>query len=117
MTHTLTIMTVTIDSTDPARIAAWWGKQLGSEATDHQGDGSFVVVPTGAVNLAFQRVADPTPGKNKFHFDIGTKDAPGAINALLAEGATRVADHNGGGFSWTVLADPDGNQFCVAAAD
>jgi len=117
MTHTLTIMAVTIDSTDPVSIAAWWGKQLGSEVTDHGGDGSYLTVASGATTIAFQKVADPTPGKNKFHFDIGTKDASGAIDALVAEGATRVADHGDGGFSWTVLADPDGNQFCVAAAD
>ena len=68
----------------------------------------------GVEHLAFGRVAERTPGKNKVHVDFVTDDRPAEVARLVALGATFVADHEVPGLTWTVLADPEGNQFCVA---
>ena len=66
--------------------------------------------------LGFQRVDDPTPGKNRVHLDFSAADLDAEVARLVDLGATETARHGvGGGFRWVVLADPDGNAFCVAA--
>ncbi|MDR1767590.1 MAG: VOC family protein [Propionibacteriaceae bacterium] len=108
---------VSFDTTDPRRLAAWWAEQTGGQIVNDM-EGFFVVVatPTG-LNLGFQKVADPTPGKNKLHLDTGADDPAAEVERLVAAGAQLVAVHDENpAFGWTVLADPDGNQFCVAGA-
>ncbi|HEV3494865.1 MAG TPA: VOC family protein [Actinomycetes bacterium] len=68
----------------------------------------------GVEYLAFGRVPDPSPGKNKVHLDLATADRPGEVARPLALGATVVAEHQVPGLEWTVLADSEGNHFCVA---
>lgn len=107
---------VTFDTTDARALAAWWAEQTGGAVVNDM-EGFFVVVatPTG-LHLGFQTVPDPTPGKNRLHLDCGAADPQAEIDRLVAAGATLVAVHDENpGFTWTVLADPDGNQFCVAA--
>ena len=113
----MTLGMVTFDTTDANRLADWWAEQTGGEVVERN-DGWFamVAVPSLPVRLAFQKVADPTPGKNRVHLDLEVSDPRAAVAELVAAGATRVADHGEpDGFSWTVLADPHGNQFCVSA--
>ncbi|MCL2089991.1 MAG: VOC family protein [Micrococcales bacterium] len=107
---------VTFDTTDAPALAAWWAEQTGGAVVDDMAP-FFVMVttPTG-VDLGFQKVPDPTPGKNKLHLDCGSADPAAEVDRLVAAGATFVAVHDEiPDFTWTVLADPDGNQFCVAA--
>jgi len=108
---------VSFDTTDPRPLAAWWAAQTGGEIVN-DADGFFVMVATpGGLNLGFQLVGDPTPGKNKLHLDCGAADPKAEVERLVAAGATLVAVHDEmPDFTWTVLADPDGNQFCVASA-
>jgi predicted enzyme related to lactoylglutathione lyase len=117
---TLSIGMVTVDSTDPRTLAQWWARRLGGRVVDEAGGWFLEVVPaeggTGPV-LGFQRVEDPTPGKNRLHLDLGTSDREADVAALLADGATFVAEHTIPGYRWAVLADPQGNQFCVGAGD
>ncbi len=117
---TLSIGMVTIDSNDPRPLAHWWARSLGGRVVD-EADGWFLeVVPveggTGPV-LGFQRVEDPTPGKNRVHLDLGTSDREADVAVLLAAGASFVAEHTIPGYRWSVLEDPQGNQFCVGAPD
>lgn len=108
---------ITVDTTDAASLAQWWAEQTGGEVVE-ENDGWFVVVqlPQDGPRLAFQRVEDPTPGKNRIHLDVVTDDLDAEVTRLLAAGASHVADQEMPGFRWIVLADPDGNQFCVAPA-
>ncbi len=116
----LSIGMVTVDSTDPRPLAQWWARQLGGRVVD-EADGWFLeVVPAEGVSapvLGFQRVDDPTPGKNRLHLDLGTSDREADVAALVADGATLVAEHTIPGYRWAVLADPQGNQFCVGAPE
>lgn len=117
---TLSIGMVTVDSTDPRPLARWWARHLGGRVVD-EADGWFLeVVPADGVTapvLGFQRVEDSTPGKNRLHLDLGTSDRAADVAALVADGATVVGEHTMPGFGWTVLADPQGNQFCVGAPE
>lgn len=67
--------------------------------------------------LAFQRVPEPREGKNRIHFDLAADDPAAFAERVLELGGTRVEDHEISGFHWAVLADPEGNVFCVIQAD
>lgn len=111
----LRISTVVFDSADPLPLARWWADAFGAEIAETN-DGWFVTVAGGTlpVGLAFQKVPDPTPGKNRLHLDLAADERVAEVTRLLAAGATQVAEHTIGDFTWSVLADPQGNQFCIA---
>lgn len=115
---TLHVGMVTFDTHDARELADWWAGHVGGRLQSF--DDQFVMVlPTepGRPALGFQRVDDPTPGKNRVHVDLASDDPGGAVERFVASGATRVAEHAlPDGESWTVLADPHGNQFCVSGA-
>ena len=65
------------------------------------------------VSLAFQEVADPTPGKNKLHIDAHHADLEAVSDRVMELGGSFVASHEVTGFTWNVYTDPEDNQFCV----
>jgi hypothetical protein len=114
----LTIGMVTFDSADPAPLAQWWLEMLGGRLEDDGGGWFFLVATPGELpNLGFQRVEDPTPGKNRVHLDLHADDRAEEVARLVRAGAGVVGEHSIPGYRWTVLADPQGNQFCVGAED
>lgn len=111
----LTIGMITVDTSDPIRLARWWAERLGGEVTE-ENDGWFVVTRHPGGIMSFQKVDDPTPGKNRIHLDLTADgDLDETAQALLAAGASLVGDRSEGSMRWITLADPDGNQFCIAA--
>lgn len=111
----LTIGMVTFDCHDPRSLAAWWADRLGGRvAVDHDGEFVIVATPQGP-NLGFQRVEQPTPGKNRVHLDLEALDREDEVERLQLAGAQVVARHELPDFAWAVLADPEGNHFCVSA--
>lgn len=108
---------ITFDCSDPDGLADWWAGAVVGSATAVV-PGEFVVVSQpGGPRLGFQRVEEPTPGKNRVHVDFSAVDVEAEVRRLVAHGATETARHSfGDAFSWVVLADPEGNAFCVAAA-
>ncbi|MFI2752454.1 VOC family protein [Cellulomonas sp. P22] len=114
---TLTVESITFDATDALTLAAWWAAQTGGVVQDEP-DPAFVLVtpgPAGGLTLGFQQVASPTPGKNRVHLDCSVADRGAEVARLRGAGAAFVAEHRVDGFEWTVLADPEGNQFCVTS--
>jgi catechol 2,3-dioxygenase-like lactoylglutathione lyase family enzyme len=105
---------IAIDTGDSAegahRIAAWWADVLGARLVDDERGFSSVVEVTGAPydSLDFVPVPEPKTAKNRIHLDVTTT----GVDELVAAGATvlRAQDDTIG---WTVLADPDGNEFCA----
>ena len=105
---------VAIDTADSAeaahRIAAWWAELLGARLVDDDRGFSYVDRVPGAPydSLDFAPVPEPKTVKNRIHLDVTTAD----VDDLVAAGATilRAQDDE---ISWTVLADPDGNEFCA----
>lgn len=117
-TMTLTLGMVTADSTDPEPLARWWAEQTGAQIAETN-DGWYVIVAGGPlpVNLAFQKVEEPTSGKNRLHLDLLAPDLDAEVDRLLDAGATLVERRGDEHFRWVTLADPDGNQFCVAQSE
>lgn len=118
-----TMAMITVDAADATMLAHWWARRFDTEAVDHSGGtGQFLAVTIPAApTLGFQKVPDPTPGKNRLHLDLTVPDRAAGVAALVADGAAVVAEHNladlgGADFTWTVLTDPEGNQFCVSDA-
>jgi len=70
------------------------------------------------VMVAFQRVPEPRAGKNRLHFDVEVDDVEVATTRVEALGGTRAptADFHEYGYRWRVMADPEGNEFCLIYA-
>ena len=115
---TLALGMITTDTADAESLAGWWAEQTGAQVTETNG-GEYVIVQGGAlpVLLAFQRVDDPTPGKNRLHLDLMAPDLEAEVERLLTAGATLVERRGDDNFRWTTLTDPAGNEFCVAQRD
>jgi predicted enzyme related to lactoylglutathione lyase len=112
---TLTLGMITVDTTDAESLGRWWAEQTGAEVVQTN-DGWFVVLRGGGlpVMLAFQKVEQPTPGKNKLHLDLAAGELDAEVDRLVAAGASLVARRGDESFRWVTLADPQGNEFDVA---
>lgn len=64
-------------------------------------------------DLLFLRVPEQKAGKNRLHLDLRPEDQAAELSRLEKLGARRVNGGQGADVSWVVLADPDGNEFCV----
>jgi predicted enzyme related to lactoylglutathione lyase len=105
---------ITFDTTDPEGLADWWARALDGQVNPIAPPFFVVVSRPEGPGLAFQQVEDPTPGKNKVHLDFSTDDVEVEVARLVELGATETGRNSFGDFGWVVLADPDGNAFCVA---
>jgi predicted enzyme related to lactoylglutathione lyase len=112
---------VVVDSADPPRLARFWADALGWELDDADPaepevlPSGFAYPGTTALPLVFVPVAEPKTVKNRVHFDIATtseQEQRAEIERLLSLGAV-IADIGQGDVPWEVLADPEGNEFCV----
>jgi hypothetical protein len=118
------LVLVVIDANDPAALARWWSEALGWPIT-LEDDDEVVVEPLGDLEdqipvLVFGRVPEPKSIKNRVHLDFGStgpEHQTEQVERLLAVGATRADIGQTGDESWEVLADPEGNEFCVLVGD
>jgi predicted enzyme related to lactoylglutathione lyase len=109
------IRNVTFDAARPDELARFWAGALGWLQ-----DGTRVESPSGgAPRLNFEPVEDPKLGKNRVHLDVNVDDREAHVQRLVGLGATKVADvdDEGGEYGWTVMQDPEGNEFCVVALE
>jgi predicted enzyme related to lactoylglutathione lyase len=113
----LTIQCVTIDAHDPDALAAWWAEALDDYSVkelDDEDEAAIVPSDRGrAPAILFIRVADDKAVKNRLHLDLTPDDRDAEVARLVAMGATRATIGQSGDESWVVLADPEGNEFCV----
>jgi predicted enzyme related to lactoylglutathione lyase len=109
----LNVESITFDTTDPEKAAQWWAQAAGGQLTPYV-PGEYVAVERQpGPKLLFQKVADPTPGKNKIHLDFSAADVDAEVKRLVDLGATENGRHSMGPVAWVVLTDPDGNAFCI----
>src|SRR5215510_7132151 len=105
-----------IDATDTNVLADFWAAVLGWEKRGAPDEGEFELTdPTGhAPTLLFARVPEAKTVKNRLHFDVSPAGVTQAeeLERLLALGARHV-DIGQGEQTWYVLADPEGNEFCL----
>lgn len=114
----LKMASVVINAEDLDGVADFWKGLL--EVGERNRAHGFVWLErqSGAsISLAVQQVDDPTEGRNRLHLDFGTDDAAAVRDRILALGGRELEQHDLSGFGWTVFADPEGNEFCVAQAD
>ena len=111
-----------IDTTDPATLAAFWQQALGWRQTFAADDQVVLEPPAGskedvvAPDLLFLRVPGSKSGKNRLHIDLRPADQAAEVARLEGLGATRADVGQGPEATWVVLADPEGNEFCVLRA-
>jgi predicted enzyme related to lactoylglutathione lyase len=107
---------IVIDTHDLPGLARFWTQALGwhvlSERADEIVIGTDIHAPVG---ICLMPVTDQKTVKNRLHLDLTTSpaDRDQEIERLIALGASRVDIGQTGAESWTVLADPEGNEFCV----
>ncbi len=116
---------LTIDCRNAYTLSTWWKQVLGYADVD--GDPNLpgheecmIVDPTNTHHLLFIEVPDHKVAKNRLHLDLRPTDGrrDEEIDRVLAVGATQVADlRNPDGTGWMVLADPEGNEFCMLRSD
>ncbi|KQY57656.1 VOC family protein [Nocardioides sp. Root140] len=100
------IYELVLDCADPERIATWWAEVLGGRLEGEAEQWGLEEIPGAPFEyLVFVKVPEPKSAKNRVHLDLTTPD----LGALTAAGATVLAELE----SWTVLADPEGNEFCA----
>ena len=105
-----------IDAADPAMLSRWWADALGWVALDEV-DGDYEIRPSAdrLPGLLFAAVPEPKTLKNRLHLDFRPDDRDAEVDRMLALGARRV-DVSQGEQSWVVLADPEGNEFCILSS-
>jgi hypothetical protein len=105
---------VCVDAADVRVLADWWAEALGWPLeVDEDGD-VLLRCPDGP-DWLFLPVPDDKVVKNRIHFDFTPDDQQAEVDRLIGLGA-RPADVGQGEQSWVVLADPEGNEFCVLSA-
>ncbi len=113
------IQCLCIDTTDPSVLATFWESALGWRRTFEQDDQVVLEPPTGSQedgivpDLLFLRVPEHKAGKNRLHLDLRPKDQAAEVARLEGLGARRTDVGQKADVSWVVMADPDGNEFCV----
>jgi hypothetical protein len=106
------IKSVTFDCVDALVLARFWAAALGSDVDEEStSDRAYVEAPGwGAPNMWFARVPEPPSAKNRMHFDLRAPDTMAAeVQRLVGLGAAVQQQFDG----LTVMADPEGNVFCV----
>ena len=111
----------TIDCADAYTLSVWWCRLLGyaedpEDPNLPEHEECMIYSPDRAHQLLFIEVPDVKQVKNRIHFDLrpseGTRDQE--LERLLGLGARQVADlRRPDGTGWVVLADPEGNEFCI----
>lgn len=110
------VATIMIDCNDLEGMVAFWKQALNLEEGLRYPD--YVWLSSVGENgpaLAFQRVPEPRVGKNRIHLDMISEDPAAFVEKIVGLGGSKVEDRGTSDFRWTVLADPEGNEFCVTA--
>jgi hypothetical protein len=118
---TSSISTTTLDCAHAYELSQWWKQVIGyvdlADDPNRQGDEECVIRdPASDHTLLFIEVPDTKQVKNRLHFDLrptdGTREEE--VERVLGLGARHLADHRRpDGSGWVVLADPEGNEFCI----
>lgn len=116
---TLRVTEVVIDCADHGGVVDFWAAALGyrRRAVNEQ---YVALVPAGEAPtpghppLLFQKVPEPKVAKNRVHLDFRAEVMADEVLRLVGLGAAVLAERSLGDFRWTVMVDPEGNEFCVS---
>ena len=114
---TLRFQCTVVDCNDARRVGEFWAQLLGMPLEADQGDATEFWIDFGVEgrDLLFVTVPEPKAVKNRLHIDLRPDDQQAEVARALTLGARRV-DIGQGEQTWVVLADPEGNEFCILRA-
>ncbi|MEU1587441.1 VOC family protein [Micromonospora sp. NPDC005710] len=102
-----------VDARDPARLARWWAEALGYQVVTEKPDEVEIRQSADRLpGLVFVPATDGKERKNRLHIDLRPANREAEVERLVDMGARHV-DIGQGEADWTVLSDPEGNEFCV----
>jgi catechol 2,3-dioxygenase-like lactoylglutathione lyase family enzyme len=117
----------TVDCANAYELSEWWKRLLGyvdlvDDPNEPGHEECLIQRPGGGHQLLFIEVPDAKQGKNRLHFDLRPQERSrdDEVEWAIGIGATQVADHRGKygpGSGWVVLADPEGNEFCILRSE
>jgi hypothetical protein len=122
----LAISHTTVNALDAYAQSVWWGSLLGwaedpDDPNEPDHEECLILSPDGSHRILFIDVLDAKQVRNRVHFDLRPTDRTRdeEHERVLALGATDVEDqrHHGDGRGWWVMADPEGNEFCILRSD
>ena len=106
-----------MDCADPAALAAFWAEALDYKNLPGDDPDEATIVPKDGrgTQILFGRVPEGKSIKNRLHLDLRPDDQDREVERIVALGARKV-DIGQGEQTWVVLADPEGNEFCILRA-
>jgi len=105
-----------VDCSDPQRLAEFWSQVLDYKITETEDDEVEISGPEGSgPTILFIKVPEGKTVKNRLHIDVSPSGAEqeAEVERVMGLGATRADVGQGPDVSWVVLADPEGNEFCI----
>ena len=113
---------IVVDTVDPGSLGRWWADFLGWRITFEDADELVLEPPVGSPedgtspDLLFGRVPETKHIKNRLHIDLRPDDQEREVARAEALGASRIDVGQTDDVTWVVLADPEGNEFCILQA-
>jgi hypothetical protein len=113
------LQNISFDSLDANRLAEFWAAALGWRVTSVDPEEVVIEPPAGsrdegiAPDIIFLPVTQDRVTKNRVHLDLRPSDQVAEVERLEGLGATRIDIGQPSDCTWVVLADPEGNEFCV----
>ena len=111
---TVRISGIVLDAADPPALAKFWSAATGFAVKVSNSDYAQLETDGSIGHFFLIKVPEPKTAKNRCHMDFKASDAEAEIERLVGLGAKKVARHEMYGFPWTVMQDPEGNEFCVS---
>ncbi|MEV4344026.1 VOC family protein [Actinoplanes sp. NPDC049596] len=109
---------IVVDARDAGRLARWWAEALGGWVivTDEPDEVEIRKTPDQLPGLLFTPVPEAKTVKNRLHIDLRPEDQEAEVERLIDMGARHADVGQGDDVPWVVLADPEGNEFCVLSS-
>jgi predicted enzyme related to lactoylglutathione lyase len=114
----LQVYEIVMDCVDPRLLGRFWAEALSYEIAEEDDDVSYIEDPEGAgPAMCFNKVDEPKASKNRLHLDLNVTedDMDAEVERLTSLGAHKVNVGQSPDSFWTVLVDPEGNEFCLVS--
>ena len=108
-----TLYAVVIDVNNLENCAGFWSKVLGKEISFKVDNYCRIGKGNDLPSLFLQKVPEPHKHKNRAHIDLDVKNLESAVQRVVDLGGTKLVEMSEYGVKWAVMADPDGNEFCL----
>lgn len=116
MEDMLKIQCLTVDSLDPEKLAKFWQALLGGEIGREGDDEVWIDFGNNSPDILFLKNSDPRQVKNRLHLDLRPSDQAAEVERAISLGATRIDIGQAPDSTWVVMADLEGNEFCILRA-